>query len=309
MPVSVFFPTYRNDDAFRFSLESVVGQSYHDLEIFIYDNGLADGYPKVRDLVSSIGDKRIHYTPNQTNIGAARNYCQLFRHAATVERSIILASDCGLRADAVEQMVDIQELHSAGWVRPRAVGLPLGEVEGSKDLILAPHAVGEPHVNVVDSWEVLRRFFSEENLDGEFDTASWAGALIDQEVWKNAVFEPIPFKWHGFEQYVAMNLLLARFRFAFLDMPLEVALQGAVRYGTERPSGDYTRLETIQATHRIIARHRSVIEEAAPAALAHQFRASVRFLLVRNGFRFQACSLLWSAAFKMIVQTLTKRFR
>ncbi len=308
MPVTVLFPTYRNADVFDFSLSSVLGQSYEDLEVFVYDNGLADGYAEVRNVVKSNGDKRIHYRPNRTNIGAARNYFQLFQHAATAERSIILAADSGLRADAVDRMLDIQDFYDASWVRPRAVGLPLGEVERSKDLFSIPRATSEPHVAVVNSWEVLRRFFSEENIDGEFDTASWAGALIDQEVWKMAVIEPVPFKWHGLEQYVAMSLLLAKFRFAFLDMPLEVAVQGAVRYGTERPPGDYTRLETIQATHRIICRNRSAVLEAVPAALAHQRRALIRFLTLRKGYRLRACYLLSYASFTIFKKNFPKRF-
>lgn len=288
----MLFPTYRNSDVFRFALESVLAQSHSNLEVLICDNSLADGYSEIFDLVADADDRRVHYVQNHRNIGPLANYLQLFRHAAAIERSVILPADCGLRVDALELMIDAQKVHGASWVRPTSVGFPVGETVRAMSALQIPNEAAEPTIRTVKSSDVLRRFYSKENLDGEFSIATWGGALIDGRVWEHAGVDDIPFRWHGAEQFITMRLLLSDFRYAFLDLPLEVQLHGAPRYGTERPRNDYTRLETIEATGLVLRRNRRAVERIAPDAPSHQIRALRRFLTIRRGYRLRALRML-----------------
>lgn len=308
MTVTVFFPTYRNAEVFRFCLRSVLNQSNTDLEVFIYDNGLSDGHSEVRDLVQTIGDPRVNYSANNENIGSINNYKQIFRHASTVDQAIVLAADSGLRSDAIDSMLQCREEHDADWIRPKAVLYPLKNL-GVAEQALTPNKSSEvPKSRSSSSAEVLCRFFGDENLDGEFDRASWAGSLIDGSIWRNANVSSVPFRWHGAEQYITMRLLLSEFKVAFIDADLEVAITGAVRYGTDRPDGDFTRLETIQAKNLLLREHRAAVTRWVSSALCHQRKALLRFLKIRRGNRLAALNLLAYTLVQEAVAGFGKRF-
>lgn len=309
MRVAVLFPTYRNAEVFNFALESILTQSHSDLDVYIFDNGLSDGYSEVRDVVIKTNDNRVHYKANKSNIGAVGNYLQLFSRAATFQQSIILAADCGLRADAVELMLRTQEAYRADWVRPNSVGFSVNDIARAKNALQIPLVAEEPMISVAHSSDVLRRFFSDENIDGELDTVTWAGALIAGSVWQNAGLETVPFKWHGAEQYVAMSLLVADFDYASIELPLEVGLQGAIRYGTERPQDDYTRLETIEATGLVFRENRLAVQHVVSDALTHQRRALLRFLTVRKSHRVRAFRMLSSVLLQLAGKVLSRGLR
>lgn len=70
--VSVIIPSYNRAHCIRKSIESVLAQTYDDIELIIVDDGSTDG---TRELVESINDSRIRYI-YQKNAGAcaARNH-------------------------------------------------------------------------------------------------------------------------------------------------------------------------------------------------------------------------------------------
>ena len=70
--VSVIIPTYNRADLIGHTLESVINQSYRNLEIIVIDDGSVDN---TEEVVKAIGDSRIRYIRHQTNCGGstARN--------------------------------------------------------------------------------------------------------------------------------------------------------------------------------------------------------------------------------------------
>ena len=70
--VSVVIPTYNRADLIDRAINSVIEQSYKNLEIIVVDDNSQD---KTAEVVNSLGDNRIHYYYHNTNLGgsAARN--------------------------------------------------------------------------------------------------------------------------------------------------------------------------------------------------------------------------------------------
>ena len=66
--VSVILPTFNRADTLGRSIDSVLSQSYKNLELIVVDDGSTDGTKK---LISSIRDERLFYVQTELNRGAA----------------------------------------------------------------------------------------------------------------------------------------------------------------------------------------------------------------------------------------------
>ncbi len=78
--VSVGLPIYNGQKFLGRALESILGQDFEDFELIISDNASVDETGNIcRSYAAK--DRRIHYSRNDVNIGAARNFNKVF-HAA-----------------------------------------------------------------------------------------------------------------------------------------------------------------------------------------------------------------------------------
>jgi glycosyltransferase involved in cell wall biosynthesis len=78
--VSIGMPVFNGADYIHRSLGSLLAQDYDDFEIIISDNASTDQTEEIcRQFVRE--DNRIRYVRNQTNLGAARNYNNVFHLA------------------------------------------------------------------------------------------------------------------------------------------------------------------------------------------------------------------------------------
>ena len=68
--VSVVMPTYNRPTSFQVALESVVGQTYRNLEVIVADDGTDT---RTGELVRALGDPRVTYLRNPTDIDALEN--------------------------------------------------------------------------------------------------------------------------------------------------------------------------------------------------------------------------------------------
>lgn len=66
--VSICIPTYDRPEGLRVAIESVLEQGVDDLEIVVSDN-----HTSAQDVVETLGDQRVRYVANETNVGAAKN--------------------------------------------------------------------------------------------------------------------------------------------------------------------------------------------------------------------------------------------
>src|SRR2546421_4910105 len=78
--VSVGLPTFNRARTLKRAIESVLGQSYTNLELVISDNASTDGTKDLCEQFSRI-DRRIKYLRQPTNQGAAANFRAVLDHA------------------------------------------------------------------------------------------------------------------------------------------------------------------------------------------------------------------------------------
>jgi glycosyltransferase involved in cell wall biosynthesis len=79
--VSIGLPVYNGRKYLHEAIDSILGQTYEDFELLLFDNASTDsteaicrGYAKA--------DSRVRYVRNDRNIGAAPNFNRSFHHAA-----------------------------------------------------------------------------------------------------------------------------------------------------------------------------------------------------------------------------------
>lgn len=78
--VSVGLPVFNGSPHLARAIDSILGQSFTDLELVVSDNGSTDDTAEIcRSFASK--DRRVRYFCNPENIGAARNYNIVFSHA------------------------------------------------------------------------------------------------------------------------------------------------------------------------------------------------------------------------------------
>ncbi|MGA9115924.1 MAG: glycosyltransferase family 2 protein [Bacteroidota bacterium] len=79
--VTVGLPVYNGEQFLRQAVNSILGQTFTDLELVIFDNASADGTESIcREYAAR--DARVRYYRNAANLGAGRNYNLTFEHAA-----------------------------------------------------------------------------------------------------------------------------------------------------------------------------------------------------------------------------------
>ena len=102
--VSVCIPTYNSVLFLKETLESILLQSYQNIEIIIGDNASNDGTCDVIDAFAKL-DKRISFYINQTNIGYSKN-CNKLISLANGDFIAIYHSDDVYEFDIIEKEVN-----------------------------------------------------------------------------------------------------------------------------------------------------------------------------------------------------------
>lgn len=110
--VTVGIPTWNRSALLRESIESVLGQTFDDLELFVFDDGSTDD---TADVVASYDDRRLTYVRNPENLGHARNVTQILR-AGTGPYVAMLFDDDTMYPDHLQRMVALLDRHPAAAV-------------------------------------------------------------------------------------------------------------------------------------------------------------------------------------------------
>ncbi|PLZ91835.1 glycosyl transferase family 2 [Fischerella thermalis CCMEE 5198] len=103
--ISICIPTFNRVKLLPFAIDSVLQQTYQDLELIICDDGSHDGTPK---LISQYTDSRIRYIRHSQNIGKSNNMRAGFE-AARGEYFIKFDDDDRLTPDFLARTTTILE--------------------------------------------------------------------------------------------------------------------------------------------------------------------------------------------------------
>jgi glycosyltransferase involved in cell wall biosynthesis len=103
MTVDVLFPYYGDVALMKEAVRSVLRQSYGDFRLIVVD----DGYPddSIPGWFDSLGDSRISYERNETNLGANANYTKCLGKA-TNELLVVMGADDVMLPNHLEWLVD-----------------------------------------------------------------------------------------------------------------------------------------------------------------------------------------------------------
>lgn len=109
--VSAVIPTYNRSGEIKRAIESVLSQSYDDIECIVVDDGSSDRTPEI---VTAIEDDQLKYLKHETNRGvsAARNTGV---EAAEGEYIAFLDSDDEWETRKIEKQVEVIESRSSSW--------------------------------------------------------------------------------------------------------------------------------------------------------------------------------------------------
>lgn len=128
--ISIGLPVYNGEKYLTDAIESILSQTYEDIELIICDNASTDG---TRDICEEFKkyDNRIKYNRNHNNIGAANNFNKVF-HLSTGEYFKWSAHDDLCAPDFIHRCVGVlNENQDVVLCYPKAMiidenGMPVG---------------------------------------------------------------------------------------------------------------------------------------------------------------------------------------
>ncbi|MFH1755747.1 MAG: glycosyltransferase family A protein [Candidatus Latescibacterota bacterium] len=140
MRVSVIIPTFNRADMIGRTIDSVIRQSYDDIEIIVVDDGSTDDTAEVIDAISRRSPKQIlYYKKENGGCASARNKGVVI---ASGELITFLDSDDLWEPNAVETMVSALVECKADFVYSPAIE----RFENGREVVNHPVAAGRPGV-------------------------------------------------------------------------------------------------------------------------------------------------------------------
>lgn len=129
--ISVIIPTYNRVDLVGRAIDSVIQQSYKNLEILVIDDASTDN---TKSFIKTIGDSRIRYICHQTNGGGAKARNTGIA-AATGDYVAFLDSDDVWLPDKIEWQIAAIENHSQP---EKAVSYTQFKLDNNGDVTILP---------------------------------------------------------------------------------------------------------------------------------------------------------------------------
>lgn len=107
--VSICIPAYNNEDTIVETMQSVLAQTYGNLELIVADDGSSDGtYEKICKFKEDTKDPRLHVYLNEKNLGMAGNW----NHCMELCKGSYIKLLCGddlIHETLIEREVEIME--------------------------------------------------------------------------------------------------------------------------------------------------------------------------------------------------------
>ena len=111
--VSIVIPVYNAEKNLKTCLDSIVGQTYLELEIIIINDGSTDNSKKICEYYSAKDSRIIFRTIDNNGVSNARN---IGISLATGKYLTFVDSDDYLESDAIAKMISLRNEKDADWV-------------------------------------------------------------------------------------------------------------------------------------------------------------------------------------------------
>jgi glycosyltransferase involved in cell wall biosynthesis len=131
--LTIGLPVYNGERYLRFAIDSLLQQTFEDFELIISDNASTDS-TKIICQEYAARDSRIRYYRNQSNIGAAKNFNQVFQMARGNLFKWAAADDV-LSPNFLERCIDVLDCEPSVVLSYSKVDRinSAGELEGTYD--------------------------------------------------------------------------------------------------------------------------------------------------------------------------------
>lgn len=224
----------------------------------VFDDGPAAGLHSIRDLVREYHESRLRYWENPIRFGPTRNDAQVLKRINPDNWAILLPSDLCLAPTMVEVL--LTHATQAGVSVARSGGLSYEYAILADGKSLAHEAAFREHprrsqTGLVDAKDIIAEYFGPKNLKGELFDFSLLGSLFHGALTQNFYGDYLRFPYHGFEQYLALSLLLGAREVLLLDDPLIYDIVGAPRIGSARPADGSSRADCLLAAEEFLSQH------------------------------------------------------
>lgn len=256
--INIYVTTYRNVETFSIVLDSYLNQSYENIVVNIFDNSISEKFSEINDLVKQKKDNRINLINNHTQLGPHGNYWKALNSIDYSSMTIFMSSDMGLAPNALQRMASRLKESSSQIIMPAISEYELERVHANREILMSHNSdYDKPSLyevaQEVDSMEIMKRYFSDENIAGDFFNFTFFGCLFYGDIMRAPPTNFLRFKQHGCEQYISMILLLrAQSVFCETEKLLRNILGVPRIGGTARLGDDLGRVECMSAAQLII---------------------------------------------------------
>ena len=270
--ISVVIPIYNSEKYLRECVDSVLNQTYPDLEVILVDDGSTDSSGVICDEYAVL-DSRVRVIHQENaRIAAARN---AGIEASNGEYITFLDSDDYLSAETYQTALSLMESHNADMVQ-----WDLEYIAGEGYEKDAPELKNKPRLEsvsfVTDKWGALRIMMDTNRADGRFNNICQCCNCVWPKLFRRELFREIRFPvGKEYEDlcivhrlyYAAKGIVFTNERFSFYRMRKSSTIH------TMNPKGKLDGIEAFADKLRLVESDPDGKEFVSLAA--HNFLTSV----------------------------------
>lgn len=239
--VSVMITAYERVHYLRLALESVLCQTYDNLEIYVFDNSESDS---VRDLVEELADLRIRYIRNHMNLGYLANMRRAFSSACG-DYFYMLSSDVMMHPQTIEKMVAFLEAHSSiPFVHSRRARRYLEKgIDEERPDTFVEHGLIEDSTGPYSTQQIIDYCLTRKPLNS---FSPYESLIVTDFFVNNDIGMPIP-GWNAAEYYYMLKFMIHTEEAGYISEVLKYNIIHKERYvPSKRERIDYYIFERIK---------------------------------------------------------------
>ena len=231
---SVIMPTYNRAHLLPLAIQSVLGQSFDDLELIISNGGSSDN---TREVVAGFTDPRIRYSESPERLSIGDNY-QTGLDKARGTYITFLGDDDAFVPSMFEHVLKVIRARDAKIVAFRVSSyFHDDDIELNLQTPISANTLAIPYwtgaVTSFDSARAVEILFGRYGLNTAADDAKFITPFLANAVYHRSIFDTLKetskelFAWTPADMYLAAAVFFVVDSYYCLDLPLHVWSQWA----------------------------------------------------------------------------------